>query len=266
MADSDDVPTTSGTASGAESIAREQSFPDPVPDVPVEVPGGEEPSTGEKSSVGRALRSRFAGFLALALGVVGVVASVVFAVLVVRAGFGAGSAIDSILAPVSNTLDRIDTRIDQADDDVDRDGVPVELMPTLRARSEGLLDVASSGRDLFTTVEDHPIYQWLPAEMGPLGESLTTFSDGANNIEDLVSGTAENRPLSATDAGVIADEIDVLQAEVAGAGEALDNAARSLKRWLRLGALFAFLASLWSGWAQYCLARRGARALRGRPV
>lgn len=212
------------------------------------------------------VRRRLIGFLALVLGAVGVLASVVLAFLVLRTGFGASSAVDSLLDPVAATIERVDTRIDQADDAIDRGGVPSEGMPELRARSEGLLDVSGSAADLFTTVSDHPVYQWLPADLAPLTSALEGFTTGSSRVEEVVAATPDGDGLTSADAAIVADELDTLQAAVTDVGEAFNSAERSLRRWIRIGALFGFLASLWLCWAQFSLARRGLRAVRGRPV
>lgn len=215
---------------------------------------------------GRAVRARLFGFLALILGVVGIVLSVIALFLVLRAGFGVTSAVDDLLEPVSATIDRLETRIDQADDTVDRDGVAPEQMPALRARSEGLLDLTGSAVDLFAAVRDHPVYQWLPADLSALESSLDDYAGGASRIEEVVGRTADGAGLSAADSSTVATEIDTLQAGVVDVRQAVVEAARSLRRWIRIGAFFGFLGVLWGLWAQFCLARRGLRAVRGRPV
>lgn len=215
---------------------------------------------------GRAVRARLIGFLAVILGIVGIVLSVVALFLVLRIGFGVTSAVDNLLEPVSATIDRLETRIDQADDAVDRDGVMPEQMPELRARSEGLLDVTGSAVDLFTAARDHPMYRWLPAELSALESSLGDYADGASRIEEVVDRTADGDGLSAADSSTVAAEIDTLQAGVVDVRQAVDEAARSLRRWIRIGAFFGFLGALWGSWAQFCLARRGLRAVRGKPV
>ena len=214
-----------------------------------------------RSSAGA--RRRVAGALALMLGIVGLVASLGAAALIVQTGLGATRAADRLLDPVAEQIGVVETRIDQADDAVDREGMTTALMPELRARSEGLLDVTSSARDTLTTVRDHPIYGWLPADLDPLEASVDGFATGADQIEEVVAGTTNGQGLSTADASIVADELNTLQAGVAGAREAIDGATRSLKRWIRIAAFVGFLASLWSCWAQFCLTRRGFRGARG---
>jgi len=227
-------------------------------------PSGGLAQSGRPAGYG--LRRRLTGFLALVLGVVGMLASLVVAFLILRTGFSATSTVDNLLSPVAETIGRVETRIDQADDVVNRNGVASELMPELLARSEGLSDVAGSGRELFTTVTDHPVYGLLPAQLDPLTDALDEFAASAVRVDEVVTSAAEGRDLKAADAELVADELDGLQAKVAGAGDALDDATRSLKRWIRFGAFIGLLVSLWSFWAQFVLARRGLRAVRGRPV
>jgi hypothetical protein len=211
-------------------------------------------------------RRRAVGVLALLLGVAGVLASLGAAALVARTGFGATRAADRLLEPVAEQIGVVETRIDQADDAVDREGMATALMPELRARSEGLVDVTASARDTAATLRDHPIYGLLPADLDPLTASVDGFADGASRIEQVVAATAGNQELTGADASIVADELNTLQAGVAGAREAIDGATRSLKRWIRIGALVGVLISLWSCWAQFCLARRGFRATRGYSV
>ena len=106
-----------------------------------------------RSSAGA--RRRVAGALALMLGIVGLVASLGAAALIVQTGLGATRAADRLLDPVAEQIGVVETRIDQADDAVDREGMTTALMPELRARSEGLLDVTSSARDKFHGTRDN---------------------------------------------------------------------------------------------------------------
>lgn len=212
---------------------------------------------------GGGFRRRLAGILALMLGVVGMVLAVVFAFLVLRAGFGATGVVDDLIEPVDRAIDRLETRIDQTDDAVDRDGMETEAVSRLAARSEGLLDMAASANDIFSAVEDHAIYRYLPADLSDLSASLASFEASATTVNEAVSDLGDGESLDGAGAGILADELDSMQTKVGDTRDAVDEAGRSLRRWIRLGSLGGFLASIWGLWSQFCLARRGIRGLRG---
>ena len=214
----------------------------------------------------RALRSRLAGLAALLLGLVGVLVSVVLAILFIVAGFRASSTVERLLAPLVSAVERVETRIDQADDAVDRDGLAAERVPELRARAEGLADVAATADDLLDGIRDHPIYRRLPADLGPLGGAVDDFVAGAERVDATVASTGDGRALSASDAAVVAAELNDLQAGVGAIEKSIEDASGSLRRWIRLGSFAGFLGSLWSAWAQWCLMRRGLLGARGRAL
>ncbi len=214
-------------------------------------------------SYGGGFRRRLAGILALILGIVGMFLAVVVGFVVLRAGFGATGLVDDLIEPVDRSLDRLETRIDQTDDAVDRDGMETEAVSRLAARSESLLDMAASANDIFSAVENHAIYRYLPADLSDLSASLASFEASATTVDEAVNGLGSGESLDGAGAGVLADELDSMQTRVGDTREAVDSAGRSLRRWIRLGSFGGFLASIWGLWSQFCLARRGLRGLRG---
>lgn len=206
---------------------------------------------------------RLVGILALALGVIGCLIALFLAFSSLRVLFGASDRADGAMAPVVESFDRLDTRIDQADDLVDREGVDGEDGSVLRARVDGLVDIATGAERSFDAIDDHPLYALLPADLSPLGDAIDRFAASADVVDETMGSSTTVR---AAAAGTIADEIDGMQSSVLGAREDLDDAAGSLRSWLRIGGLLGFLVSLWGLWSQIALARRGWRGLRNRPV
>jgi len=213
-----------------------------------------------------AIRGRLGGVSALVLGVVGIAVAVVGAFLIVRLGFGATSTVDRLMEPVDESIDRIEVRIDQADDAVDRTGLEPERLAELRARSDGLLDMTISANEIFLSVKDHPIYGWLPTDLSKLESALADFHGAAASIDGVVSDVRTGSGLRASDAVIVADALDGMQSRVTGIRSSVEDASRSVRRWIRIGAVAAFLVALWGLWAQVCLARRGWRGTRGRSL
>ncbi|MEM9133706.1 MAG: hypothetical protein AAF962_15220 [Actinomycetota bacterium] len=222
----------------------------------------EEPAS-KRSIAGSTLPKRGLGLLALVLGAIGVAASIVIGVLVVWAGIRASSTVERLTEPLLENVDRIDARIDQADDAVDRDGIAADRMPELVARAEGLTDVTTAAQELAENLEEHPVYGWLPADLDPLLDIVDDFAGRAATVQELVESNEDDRPLPASVATEVTEEINSLQDEVDQVGDTIEGAADSLRRWIRIGSVIGLLLSIWSGWAQYCLARRGLRGLRG---
>ncbi|MEL7155819.1 MAG: hypothetical protein AAFN30_04385 [Actinomycetota bacterium] len=260
MGDTDDhhAPADDGTATSSElDIGVEE----PV-DLGPEAETGSTPERpgGDRRSV---LGRRIAGLLALVLGAVGLLASIVVGALVLWAGVTASSTIDDLVAPLIDTVERAETRIDQADDAVDRDGIDADRMPELRARAEGLADVGLAARQLTDRISEHPVYGRLPADLAGLVTATDDVARRTERINELVSGIADGRALPARTASEVTEELNTLQQGVDGVADTIDNAAGSLKRWVRLASLLGVAVAAWSGWAQLSLARRGLRGLRG---
>jgi len=222
---------------------------------PVEAEGGAAPTGGAGS--------RIAGMLALVLGILGVVLSLVTAFLFLRGLFTAGDLTDRAMEPVVVSFDRLEDRIDQADDLIDRNGIAEERVPELQARVDGLVDVSSAADQGFEAIDGHPLYRLLPASLSELGSTLQGFRSSAEAIDDSLGSGPVVRPAVAAS---MADEIDGMQARVTDARNVIDDASSSLRSWIRLGAFLGFLVALWVLWAQIALARRGWRGLRGRLV
>lgn len=220
---------------------------------------GVVPAEVAPSSAGR----RLVGTVATVLGLVGVVVSVVLAVLGLRLLFTASSVADRAMSPIEAAFDRLEQRIDETDDLIDRQGVDAADGPELRARVDGLVDVASLANRGFETIDGHPLYRFLPADLAPLGESLASFEESAVAVDEQMGPGGSVRATAATR---MADQIDGMQGRVTEARDRLDGATSSLRSWLRLGGLIGFLMALWGLWAQWSLVRRGWRGFRNRPV
>lgn len=220
--------------------------------------------TSTVAAGGPGVRSRLVGLLALLLGIVGSLLMVVVAAMVVRFGFTASDTVDRVMEPVEVSFDRMEARIDQTDDLVDREAIASDRIDELQARVDGLVDVTTGAHELFASVEDHPVYGLLPAELSTLGDALAGFETSASTIDSQLGDAANGDTISATVAGSVADELDGLQSRVTGVRAMIADAASSLRRWIRFGSFLGFLGSLWGLWGQISLARRGWRGFRGR--
>ena len=211
-------------------------------------------------------RSRIFGVIALLAGIIGSLAMVLFAALFIRFGFAASDTVDRAMEPVEVGIDRMEARIDETDDLVDRDGIEPDRIEELQARADGLVDVATGAHQGFEAIEDHPVYSVLPAELSSLGDALDQFETSATTVDSLL-GTASNGD-TLPDAAVagVADELDSMQSRVSDVRSMLSDAASSLRRWIRIGALLGVLGSLWGLWGQLQLMRRGWRGTRGRAL
>lgn len=209
---------------------------------------------------GAGVGSRLAGILAAVLGLIGCLLSFALLAISIRFGFTAGSVAESTAEPLAAAVDRLETRIDQVDDLVDRDGVSGSDFRELQARLDGLADTATSASQAFSAIDDHVLYRWLPIDKTELATSLNDFEQGADE-SDAVALTADS--LNPTQAGRLGDRINAMQTSVSGTGDLIESTVNSLKNWIRLSALAGFFGSLWSLWAQISLMKRGWRGLRG---
>ena len=211
---------------------------------------------------GGALGSRLAGILAAALGLVGCLLSFALLAITIRFGFTASTVAETTAEPLVAAVDRLETRIDQADDLIDRDGVSGSEFSELQARIDGLADTATSASQAFSAIDDHVLYRWLPIDKTELSSSLDQFRQGA----DESVGIAVNADsLTSAQAGRIGDRINEMQRSVSGTADLIESTVDSLKNWIRLSALVGFFGSLWSLWAQISLMKRGWRGMRGQP-
>lgn len=237
-----------------------------LPDLPdlEGIDGAEEPElVPEAAEEAGTARRRLAGLLAVVLALVGIAASVVLAVLALRVLFTASGIVDDRFDPVEGAFDRLEDRIDETDDLVSRDGVDADDVAELRARVDGLVDIADLTARGFETIDGHPLYRLLPADLAPFGESIDGFQSSAEAVEEALGSGSSVRPAAAA---TMATEVDGMQARVTDARDRLDAARGSLGTWLRIGGLLGFLISLWSLWAQRSLLRRGWRGFRNQPL
>ncbi len=210
--------------------------------------------------------SRVAGLLALILGMVGVLVSLVFGFYALRLGISTSSTVDQAMEPIEVSFDRMETRIDETDDLVAQDGIDGDRIDELQARVDGLVDVANGAQQGFQAIEDHPVYSLLPADLSTLGSSLSDFVTSAEDIDERLGSASDGDELPQAAATAISDELDDMQSWVSGARDAFDDAESSLRQWIRIGSFLGFLGSLWGLWGQVSLAKRGWRGFRGRTV
>lgn len=203
---------------------------------------------------------RLAGMLAAALGLLGCILSFALLAVCIRSGFSAGSVAETTAEPLAAAVDRLETRIDQTDDLIDRDGVSGSDLGELQARLDGLADTATSASQAFSAIDDHVLYRWLPIDKSELSSSLADFEQGADESAGIAI-TADS--LNPTQAGRIGDRINTMQTSVSGTSDLIGSTVNSLKNWIRLSALGGFFLSLWSLWAQVSLMKRGWRGVRG---
>ena len=209
---------------------------------------------------GGGIGGRLAGLLAAVLGLIGCLLSFALLAVSIRFGFVATTVAESTAEPLMAAVDRLDTRIDQADDLIDRDGVDGPEFAELQARVDGLADTAASASQAFSVIDDHVLYRWLPIDKSELASSLDSFTQGADESV-AVAVTADS--LDATQAGRVGDRIDAMQTMVSDVDDLIESTVDSLKNWIRLSSLGGFLLSLWSLWAQVSLMKRGWRGVKG---
>jgi hypothetical protein len=217
-------------------------------------------------SAGAGAGSRMGGLVAMVLGAVGSLLMIVLAAIVIRTGFTAGDIVDRAMEPVELAFDRMETRIDEADDLVTPDGIRTDRVDELQARVDGLVDLSTGAQQVFESIEDHPMYRLLPAELSTLSTALVDFETSAATIDARLGDSADGDTLTPAVVTAVSDELDGLQGRVREVRDLLTSTSDSLRGWIRLGTLLGFFGSLWGLWAQICLARRGWRGFRGRPI
>lgn len=221
--------------------------------------GSTVPPTLVEQRRGR-IGGRLAGTLAAVLGLLGCLLSFALLAIAIRSGFLASDVADTTAEPLTAAVDRLETRIDQADDLIDRDGVSGPEFSELQARLDGLADTSASASQAFSAIDDHILYRWLPIDKSELSMSLADFKQGADESVGIAT-TADS--LSAVEAGRIGDRINGMQTSVSGTGDLIESTVDSLTNWIRVSALAGFLLALWSLWAQTSLMKRGWRGMRG---
>ena len=234
-----------------------------IPDLPDLDWTGDEPVVAPPATPEGGPRRRLGGLLAMVLGLLGVLLALVIGFLSLQLLFGASGRVDEAMEPVGTAFDRLEERIDQADDLIDRRGIDTEQVGELRARVDGLVDVSTSASQSFAAVQDHPIYGLLPADLSGLGDHLDDFSASAAVIDESLGTSPTVRPAAAA---AMADEIDGMQGRVTEARGTIDDAASSLRSWLRIAGLLGFVIALWGVWSQLVFLRRGWRGFRNRSV
>lgn len=211
---------------------------------------------------GLGIGGRLAGLVAFVLGLLGCVLALALLAVSVRLVFSASGIADTAAAPLNNAVTRLETRIDQADDLVDRDGVSGAQMSELRARADGLADSAAAVEQSFAAIDNHVLYRWLPIDKDALSGRLDQFSVGSSEITSTMASAGSG--LSATAAESAGERINSMQTAVSSVDDLIDSTVDSLTSWIRVAGLAGLLLSLWNLWAQISLLKRGWRGLRGR--
>lgn len=222
------------------------------------------PPSLSRSSKQRSFGHRLLGLVAAILGLAGCVASLALALGVLRLSLGAADASQTLMDPLSASVDRLETQVDEIDDLIGRQGVAPEDAEQLVARADGFADLADGWRQNYDAVAEHPVYQWLPVDLDQLDSAITTVETSTKIIANGAATGAESGRVPVAQAEEMSDNVNELQRNFGQVRSTVAEAGNSLTRWIRLGALGGFVASLWSLWAQTWLLRRGWRGLLGR--
>lgn len=209
---------------------------------------------------GMGVGGRIAGVLAAVLGLIGCLLSFALLATNLRFGFSAADVAETTAEPLAAAVERMETRIDQADDLIDRDGVSGSEFSELKARLDGLADTSTSASQAFSAIDDHVLYRWLPIDSSELSSSLGDFEQGADESVGIAATVDSLTPAQARRVG---DLINDMQRSVSGTDDLIDSTVDSLKNWIRLSAFGGFFGSLWLFWAQISLMKRGWRGVRG---
>lgn len=209
---------------------------------------------------------RLFGLLAAILGLVGCLASLIVGVAVLRIGLAASDAADDLISPISESVDRLETRVDQVDDLVGRQGVAPDDVEQLVARADGLADLVDGTRRSYEAVAEHPVYRWLPVELDELESTLSRIETSTEAVVAGASAASGSSTVAANQVEAMDTEINDLQGRFGEVRASVQEAMESLTSWIRLAALAGFAASLWNLWAQSWLLRRGWRGLLGQAL
>lgn len=221
------------------------------------------PVSTSDGATGIGFGRRLVGLAAIILGILGALVALFLAFSSLRLLFSASDRADDAMAPLIVSFERMDERIDQADNLVDRQGIEPDRVAVLRARVDGLVDLSMGTEQSFDALDGRLLYSLLPADLSPLGDALSGFRTSADAIDASMGSSPTIRPAAAA---AIADELDGMQSAVSETADVIDDTTSSLRRWHRIGGLLGFVASLVVLWSQVVLARRGWRGFRNRPV
>lgn len=199
--------------------------------------------------------------MALVLGSIGAVVSVLAAVAVVWLGLAVGRAVDTTLDWTTRAVDRLDSRLTETATAV----TEVDELGEIRARMARLADVASGARESLAAVTDHPLYGRLPVGMSRVDDGLSAIESSAQSLEETLEETVGGQLADEVRTSIVS-ELEEARTRYIDVETAIEDLAASLKRWTRLVAFGGVLLALWSLWAQVVLARIGHqwRSVRGR--
>ncbi len=220
------------------------------------------PALSTNKSRGRVGR-RLMGLIAALLGLIGCLVSVILVLFLLRTALGVGDAADDLMEPISSSVDRLETRVDQTDDLVGRSGVDAADLDQLSARADGLADLADGAQRSFSAIIDHPVYRWLPIDLESLSGDLTTIEQSSTSIAQTARSGADNGRIPTADVSRVRDQLNDLQAGFGQLRASVEAGRDSLVRWIRLATLAGVALALWSLWAQSWLMRRGWRGMLG---
>ena len=201
-------------------------------------------------------RSRVVAYLALVLGTIGCVVALIGAVVAIWLGMTAGRTVDNAVARITTPVARLESRLAETSDAVAEAGSGGEV----RARVQGIIDLAVNAGDSVGAIHDHPLFGRLPVDTSRITELLDLVENTAEQLLAALGDDAE--PLSAQVRNGITSGVASARDQLASVAERIDEAGASLRRWVRLAAIAAVLVALWGLWAQLALARHGWRVTR----
>jgi|GEM_PF-6396269 len=196
--------------------------------------------------------SRIRGIVALTLGVIGsllAISSLVASILFI---LGANNIVDGVEERITEPIDRVDGRI--ADTAAALSGIGGG---ELNARLASIADQATSAEDALEAITEHPLYSRIPVDTAALEDRLESVADQAGQLLDA---PVDEQPSDA-DRERIGGLLDEVAEPLDGVEQVVQDAADSLRFWIRLSGLAFVLLSLWGLWAQLSLARGGRRAM-----
>ena len=172
------------------------------------------------------------GALAITLGLLGAIASIIGITLAVRAGLQAQDRVEDITSAITEPLSSAQERA--AEVAANQTAIDGEL------RSEVISDRIETARSEISQIDEHPVYGWLPIDKDRLTDSL-----------DDSSTVTESR-LTTQSAGRLGETLGEAQ-------ESVDDFSSSLRFWIRLASIAGIAFGLWALLGQLALMGWGRR-------
>jgi archaellum component FlaC len=227
--------------------------------------------------------NRFLGVLAMVLGALGVILSIIFiaGVWVVNArltdaSLAALSSVDEALVVVDSNVDRVDQSLAGFQDQVSETFEPLQFERLNETVGELLALVESAETSLSTTSSIISAARAVPflgsSEAEPSTDSLDEIRETLTQVSDRLK-TIEDRTSEAREESVIATEINSPVGEVRGLlqgiGARIDRVQLAvarlqtdIPRWLDIGAAALTFFLIWVGVAQASLFAQGREWFR----